>query len=100
VQYFGPKFRPKNVLLHKSRRVPLFPKKRAKFHIFKSVNKMALSQFATLNDQENAKLLTDKDSENTKMSTKVWKTLFEEYLKQKQRNYPQNAIELAEILQL
>ena len=61
---------------------------------------MALSQFATLNDQENAKLLTDEDSENTKRSTKVWKTLFEEYLKQKQRNYPQNAIELAEILKL
>jgi hypothetical protein len=44
---------------------------------------MALSQFATLNDQENSKLLADKDSDNTKRSTKVWKTLFEEYLKQK-----------------
>ena len=40
-----------------------------------------------VNDQEIPKLLTEKDSENTKRSTKVCTTLFEEYLKQKQRNY-------------
>ena len=41
------------------------------------------SRFASSNEQEIVKLLKDKDSENTKRSTKVAKELFYQYLKEK-----------------
>ena len=41
------------------------------------------SRFTSLTQQEIEKLLEDKDSENTKRSTKVAKELFYEYLKDK-----------------
>ena len=51
-------------------------KKRAKI---KSVNKMALSRFATLNDEEISKLLTEKDSKNIRRSTNACETVSEDY---------------------
>ena len=57
-----------------------------KFHILKR-KQNGFEPVRNVNDQEIPKLLTEKDSENTKRPTKVCKTLFEEYLKQKQRNY-------------
>jgi hypothetical protein len=57
-----------------------------KFHILKR-KQNGFEPVRNVNDQEIPKLLTEKDSENTKRSTKVCTTLFEEYLKQKQRNY-------------
>ena len=44
------------------------------------------SRFASSTQQEIEKLFEDKDSENTKRSTKVAKELFYEYLKEKK--YP------------
>ena len=46
------------------------------------------SRFASSTQQEIEKLLEDKDSENTKRSTKVPKELFYEYLKEKNIQEP------------
>ncbi len=40
---------------------------------------MALSRFATLNDEEISKLLTEKDSKNTRKSTNACETVSEDY---------------------
>ena len=45
-------------------------------------------RFASSTQQEIEKLLVDKDSENTKISTKVAKELFYEYLKEKNIQEP------------
>ena len=54
--------------------------------------------FASSTQQENEKLLEDKDSENTKRSTKVAKELFYEYLKEKNTQGPHDKKELAQVL--
>ena len=56
------------------------------------------SRFASSTQQEIEKLLEDKDSENTKRSTKVAKELFYEYLKEKNIQDPHNKKELAQAL--
>ena len=56
------------------------------------------SRFASSNKQEIVKLLEDKDSENTKRSTKVAKKLFYEYLKEKNIQEPHDKKELAQVL--
>ena len=48
--------------------------------------------------KEIEKLLEDKDSENTKRSTKVAKELFYEYLKEKNIQEPHDKKELAQVL--
>ena len=59
--------------------------------------KMA-SRFASSTQQEIEKLLENKDSENTKRSTKVAKELFYEYLKEKNIEEPHDKKELAQVL--
>ena len=56
------------------------------------------SRFASSTHQEIEKLLEDKDSENTKRSTKVAKELFYEYLKEKNIQEPHDKKELAQVL--
>ena len=56
------------------------------------------SRFASSTQQEIEKLLEDKDSENTKRSTKVAKELFYEYLKEKNIQDPHDKKELAQAL--
>ena len=56
------------------------------------------SRFASSTQQEIEKLLEDKDSENTKRSTKVAKELFYEYLKEKNIQEPHDKKELAQAL--
>ena len=56
------------------------------------------SWFASSTQQEIEKLLEDKDSENTKRSTKVAKELFYEYLKEKNIQEPNDKKELAQVL--
>ena len=63
----------------------------------RSKNRMA-SRFASSPQQEIEKLLEDKDSENTKRSTKVAKELFYEYLKEKNIQEPHDKKELAQVL--
>ena len=63
----------------------------------RSKNRMA-SRFASSPQQEIEKLLEDKDSENTKRSTKVAKELFYEYLKKKNIQEPHDKKELAQVL--
>ena len=41
------------------------------------------SKFASLTDEDIEKIVEDKDSQNTKRSTKVAKELFADYVKQK-----------------
>ena len=55
-------------------------------------------RFASSTQQEIEKLLEDKDSENTKRSTKVSKELFYEYLKEKNIQEPHDKKELAQVL--
>ena len=55
-------------------------------------------RFASSTQQEIEKLLEDKDSENTKRSTKVAKELFYEYLKEKNIQEPHDKKELAQVL--
>ena len=55
-------------------------------------------RFASSTQQEIEKLLEDKDSENTKRSTKVAKELFFEYLKEKNIQEPHDKKELAQVL--
>ena len=63
--------------------------------VFHSSNKMASSWFASLNQKEISTLLSEKDSKSTKKATKQFKSIFEEYLHEKQEEYPKNAIDLA-----
>ena len=56
------------------------------------------SRFASSTQQEIEKLLEDKDSENTKRSTKVAKELFYEYLKEKNIQESHDKNELAQVL--
>ena len=59
------------------------------------------SRFPSSTQQEIEKLLDkDKDSENTKRSTKVAKELFYEYLKEKNIQEPHDKKELAQVLNL
>ena len=58
-------------------------------------SKNMASRFASSTQQEIEKLLEDKDSENTKRSTKVAKELFYEYLKKKNIQEPHDKKELA-----
>ena len=55
------------------------------------------SRFASSTQQEIEKLLEDKDSENTKRSTKLAKELFYEYLKEKNIQEPHDKKELGSI---
>ena len=56
------------------------------------------SRFASSTRQEIEELLENKDSENTKRSTKVAKELFCEYLKEKNIQEPHDKKELAQVL--
>ncbi len=59
------------------------------------INKiMAHSRFASLDENDlSTKLLADKDSDNTKKAIKGCKTIYDEYLRQKNKQYAQEAIE-------
>ena len=61
-------------------------------------SKNTACRFASSTQQEIEKLLEDKDSENTKRSTKVAKELFYEYLKEKNIQEPHDKKELAQVL--
>ena len=62
-----------------------------------SLCKMA-SRFASLTEQEIEKVVEDKDSQNTKRSTKVAKELFADYVKEKKLREPEEKKELEETL--
>ena len=55
-------------------------------------------RFAELGEDEIQQLLDEKDSKNTKRSTKVSKAIFEAYVKEKNIQLPQNSEDLAVIL--
>ena len=59
---------------------------------------MAFSRFASLKTEEMSTLLSEKDSTRTKRATKQFKDIFDEYLHEKQIEYPKNSVELATIL--
>ena len=59
---------------------------------------MAASRFRSLSEENIAQLLNDKDSENTKKSTKQHRLIFESYLKEKNIRNPTTAVELAAVL--
>ena len=61
-------------------------------------SKNMASRVTSSTQQEIEKLLEDKDSENTKRSTKVAKELFYEYLKEKNTQEPHDKKELAQVL--
>ena len=61
-------------------------------------SKNMASRFASSTQQEIEKSLEDKDSENTKRSTKVANELFYEYLKKKNIQEPHDKKELAQVL--
>ena len=61
-------------------------------------SKNTACRFASSTQQEIEKLLEDKDSENTKRSTKVARELFYEYLKEKNIQKPHDKKELAQVL--
>ena len=61
-------------------------------------SKNMASRSASSTQQEIEKLLEDKDSENTKRSTKVAKELFYEYLKEKNIQEPHDKKELVQVL--
>ena len=57
------------------------------------------SRFASLTDLDRArKIFGDKDSQNTKRSTKVAKELFADYVKEKKLREPEEKKELAQTL--
>ena len=57
------------------------------------------SRFASLTEQDIEKyIVEDKDSQNTKRSTKVAKELFSEYVKEKKLREPEKKRELAKTL--
>ena len=57
-------------------------------------------RFASSTQQEIEKLLEDKDSENTKRSTKVAKELFYEYLKEKNIQEPHDKKRLSASIEI
>ena len=61
-------------------------------------SKNMASRFASSTQQEIEKMLEDKDSENTKRSTKAAKELFYECLKEKNIQEPHGKKELAQVL--
>ena len=58
---------------------------------------MAASRFRSLSENI-AQLLKDKDSENTKSSTKQHRLICESYLKEKNIRNPATAVELSAVL--
>ena len=60
--------------------------------------KMAASSLRSLSEENIAQLLSDKESENTKKSTKPHRLIFESYLKEKNIRNPTTAVELAAVL--
>ena len=58
----------------------------------------SFSRFASLNTEEISTLLSEKESIRTKRARKQYKGIFDEYLHEKQKEYPKNSIELATIL--
>ena len=52
---------------------------------------MAFSRFASLNTEEISTLLSEKDSIRRKRETKQCKGIFDEYLHEKQKEYPKIA---------
>ena len=59
---------------------------------------MAARRFTSLSEETIAQLLNDKDSENTKRSTKQHRLIFESYSKEKNIRNPTTAVELAAVL--
>ena len=59
---------------------------------------MAASRFRSLSEENIAHLLNDKDSKNTKKSTKQHRLIFESSLKEKNISNPTTAVELAAVL--
>ena len=59
---------------------------------------MAASRFRSLSEENIAQLLNDKDSKNTKKSTKQHRLIFESSLKDKNISNPTTAVELAAVL--
>ena len=57
-----------------------------------------MARFRSLSEENIAQLLNDKDSENTKKSTKQHRLIFESYLKEKNIRNPTTAVELAAVL--
>ena len=57
-----------------------------------------MARFRSLSEENIAQLLNDKDSENTKKSTKQHRFIFESYLKEKNIRNPTTAVELAAVL--
>ena len=57
-----------------------------------------MARFRSLSEENIAQLLNDKDSENTKTSTKQRRLIFESYLKEKNIRNPTTAVELAAVL--
>ena len=58
-----------------------------------------MARFRSLSEENIAQLLNDKDSENSKKSTKQHRLIFESYLKEKNIRNPTTAVELAAVLQ-
>ena len=59
---------------------------------------MVASSLRSLSEENIAQLLNDKESENTKKSTKPHRLIFESYLKEKNTRNPTTAVELAVVL--
>ena len=59
---------------------------------------MAASRFRSLSEENIAQILNDKDSKNTKKSTKQHRLIFESSLKEKNISNPTTAVELATVL--
>jgi len=59
---------------------------------------MAASRFRSLSEENIVQLLNDKDSENTKKSTKQHRFIFESYLEEKNIRNPTTAVELEAVL--
>ena len=55
----------------------------------KQRSKNRTAKFASLTEQDIEKIVEDKDSQNTKMSTKVAKELFADYVKEKKLREPE-----------
>ena len=58
-----------------------------------------MARFRSLSKENNAQLLNDKDSENTKKSMKQHCLIFESCLQEKNIRNPTTAVELAAVLQ-
>ena len=62
------------------------------------LTKSEMARFTTFREENIDQLLNDKDSENTKKSTKQHRLIFESYLKEKKIRNPTTAVELATVL--